>query len=118
MITSAAEFVRLRTSDLKEEQDRASHDTADAAVWVDVIQNFPDYKVWVAHHKTVPIHVLEILAQDKEVEVRQVVARKRKINDSIFSLLFVDKDENVRHALICNTKLAKDKKTLIQTEGS
>ncbi len=110
MIISAQEFIQLRTSDQKEEQERASREPAENLVWLDVIQKFPDYKVWVVHNKTVPVEILEILAQDKRVEVRISVAMKRKINDNIFNLLSGDKDESVRHALLCNTKLSKDKK--------
>ena len=118
MIISAEEFIRLRTSDLPIEQERASRDTAENLVWLDIIQNFPDYKTWVIHNKTIPIEILEILAEDKEVEVRAAVARKRKINDKIFGLLSVDNDESVKHALITNTKLGNDKKMLINVEGS
>jgi hypothetical protein len=118
MIISAEEFIRLRTSNLPKEQEQASFDTADNLVWLDIIQNFPHYKTWVVHNKTVPIEILEILAQDEEAKVRAEVARKRKINDKIFDLLSVDKDESVRHTLICNTKLSKDKKMLINVEGS
>ena len=118
MIISAEEFIRLRTSDVPEEQEQASRDTAENLVWLDIIQNFPGYKTWIVHNKTVPIKILEILAQDKEAKVRTEVARKRKIHDKIFDLLSVDKDEGVRHALINNTKLSMDKKMLINVEGS
>jgi hypothetical protein len=118
MITSAEEFIKLRTSEIKEEQDRASLDSADNTIWLDIIHNYPDYKVWVVHNKTIPIEILEKLAADENAEVRAAVARKRKINDRIFDLLSVDKDENVRYALMCNTKLQKEKKKLIQTGGS
>jgi hypothetical protein len=118
MINSAEEFIKLRTSDIIEEQYRASHDNADSTVWLDIIQNHPEYKVWVVHNKTIPIEILELLSKDENVEVREAVARKRKINDTIFELLSIDKEESVRHALICNTKLSKEKKGLIHTEGS
>lgn len=118
MIASAEEFIRLRTSDLKEEQDRASRDMADTSIWMEVITKFPNYKVWVVHNKSIPIDILEILAQDRDAEVRAAVARKRKINDKIFSWLAVDTDENVKYALICNTKLPKNKKMLIDTKQS
>lgn len=118
MIVSAEEFIKLRTSDKKEEQDRASRDHADNRVWLDIIKNYPEYKVWIVHNKTIPVDILESLAKDEEIEVREAVARKRKINDRIFELLSADKDESVRYALICNTKLSKEKKELIHTEGS
>ena len=118
MITSAEEFIRLRNSDIKEEQVRADRDSADALTWIEVINRFPEYKTWVIHNKTVPTEILEMLAKDDDAGVRSEVARKRKINDKIFDILAVDKDETVRHALICNTKLAKEKKMMIDTSTS
>ena len=55
MIGSAEEFVRLRSSSNLIDYQRAAHDDAPDAVWLDVIQRFPDYRFWVAHNKTVPV---------------------------------------------------------------
>ena len=118
MISSAEEFIKLRTSDIKEEQDRASLDSADNTTWLDIFHNYPDFRVWVVHNKTIPVEILEQLAEDENAEVRAAVARKRKINNRIFNLLSVDQDENVRYALLCNTKLQKEKKKLIKTDDS
>jgi hypothetical protein len=109
MITSAEEFVTLRQSDNMADQHRASHDTADYAVWVDVINRYAEFKTWVIHNKTIPIEILETLTSDKDPKVRAAVARKRKVNDAIFNVLSVDRDEDVRYALMCNTKLSLDK---------
>jgi hypothetical protein len=118
MILTADEFITLRQSDNMDEQYRASHDTADISVWLDVIKKYPDFKAWVIHNKTIPIEILEILCSDKDPNVRSDVARKRKINDKIFNLLSVDLDENVRYALMCNTKLTLDKKQTIKKDDS
>lgn len=109
MIKSAEEFIKLRTSEIKEEYDRAVHDSADISIWIEVIEKHPDYKEWVIHNKTVPIEILELLTFDDDPNVRSAVARKRKINDRIFMTLSRDKDENVRYALMCNTNLTIDK---------
>ena len=118
MINSAENFIKLRISDNLEEQHRASFDEADEAVWLEIIHKYPEYKEWVIHNKTVPIQILEILAQDEDASVREAVARKRKINDYIFNILSTDKEEQVRYALISNTKLSKEKKIRIQTNDS
>jgi hypothetical protein len=118
MIISPEEFIKLRTSHLKKDQDRASHDRADNSVWIDTIKQFPEFKIWVIHNKTIPIDILEILAADIDSKVREAVALKRKINNKIFNLLSCDKDENVRCALLCNTKLSKDMKKQVKIEGS
>jgi hypothetical protein len=50
VIKSADEFIALRTSDSKDEYDRAAMDEAPVAVWLDVIRLYPDYRKWVAGH--------------------------------------------------------------------
>ena len=118
MIKSADEFIRLRTSEIKEEYDRSAHDNADISTWTEVIEKYPDYKEWVIHNKTVPIEILETLTFDSDPNIRSAVARKRKINDKIFLTLSVDKDENVRYALMCNANLTVDKLRQIMTAES
>lgn len=116
MIKSAEEFIRLRTSEIQDEYDRAANDTADISTWTEVIEKHPDYKEWVIHNKTVPIEILELLTFDKNPNVRSAVARKRKINKRIFETL--SKDKNVRYALICNTNLTFDELKQIDTNDS
>lgn len=114
MISSAKEFIALR--ELNDE--RASHDTADLKIWLEVIEHYPDYKIWVIHNKTVPIEILEILVHDSDPKVRGAVARKRKINDTIFDILKTDKEESVRYDLISNTNLPINKLKQIKTDDS
>ncbi len=118
MIKSPEEFIRLRTSEIKAEYDRATHDTADISTWTKLINNHPDYKQWVIHNKTVPIEILEILTLDNDPNVRSAVAKKRKINDKIFEALSTDKDEGVRHSLIYNSGLTIEKLKQINTTDS
>lgn len=118
MIKTADEFVALRQSEIKEEQDRASHEPAELGVWMEVIEKYPDYKKWVIHNKTIQIEILELLAKDKDPNVRSDVARKRKISDLIFDLLSVDPDESIRHTLISNTKLNADQLKKIKVNDS
>lgn len=104
MIENAEEFVRLRTSELKEEYDRATYDEAAMAVWLDIIENHSEMKIWVVHNKTVPVEILERLSKDTDVRVRDAVARKRKIPQSTLARLAVDPDSGVRYAVACNKK--------------
>lgn len=119
MITSAEEFIRLRSSHKPAEYQQAAHDTAALVVWRDVIRRYPDYKEWVAHNKSVPLSILQMLAQDPSVEVRCSVARKRKIvHTTVFDLLVDDTDETVRVALIYNTKMDLASLLKIKSTGS
>ena len=73
MIQSAEEFVRLRTSDDASEYGRAAHEQASEDTWRDVIERFPDMRVWVAQNKTVPLSILELLRHAPDKGVRDMV---------------------------------------------
>ena len=76
MIQSPEEFRRLRESENPEEYRRAAHDEAPVEVWLEVIRRWPDMRFWVAQNKTVPVSVLEVLANDPDEKVRDMVLRK------------------------------------------
>jgi CRISPR/Cas system-associated protein Cas10 (large subunit of type III CRISPR-Cas system) len=104
MIKSADEFVRLRTSEHREEYFLAANDEAPLSVWLDVIGRFPEMKEWVAHNKTVPLEILDLLAEDAGPRVRAAVADKRKLSRKLFEILSRDCNEVVRHRIACNSK--------------
>lgn len=108
MITSAAEFIALRTSTVKDEYDRAAHDEAPLEVWRELVREYPAMRTWVAHNKTVPIEILETLAGDASAEVRSSVARKRKLTAALFEQLARDPDDGVRHAIVYNEKTPRE----------
>lgn len=105
MISSAEEFVFLRTSEIFEEYTRAAYDDASDVVWMDIISKFPEMREWVAHNKTVPLNILEILARDTNESIRSTVASKRKLSPELFDLLSQDKSEAVRERIACNKKV-------------
>jgi len=105
MIDSAEQFRALRESEYIEEYHRAAHDEAPLEVWLDIIARMPDMRFWVAQNKTVPIRVLEQLADDSDTRVRDMVARKRKIPESLQIKLATDTDATVRCALASNANL-------------
>jgi len=96
MIESVEEFIRLRASEDQIEYERAAHDEAPGSVWLDVIRRFPEYRFWVAHNKTVPVSILEILASDSDERVRSMVARKGKLSPELVAFLAQDSCESVR----------------------
>jgi hypothetical protein len=118
MINSAEEFKRLRESEIQDEYHRAATDEASIKIWKEVLAKYPDLAFWVVQNKTIPFEILYTLADNEDVDVRCMVARKRKIDDIIFNKLKEDIDETVRHALICNTKLSIEKKQQIKTSDS
>ncbi|MDQ7808887.1 hypothetical protein Q5425_34555 [Amycolatopsis sp. A133] len=83
MITSADEFIRLRHSADPADYRRAAGESAPLEVWLDVIERYPESRVWVAHNKTVPIKALAVLAEDPSSRVRLAVAMKRKLTSEL-----------------------------------
>jgi hypothetical protein len=102
MIESAAQFVALRSSNVPAEYQQAAHDAAPIEVWLAIIAQYPAMRKWVAHNKTVPIAILEILAQDSDPGVRSLVAAKRKAGPAILHQLAQDSDEAVRMRVAIN----------------
>jgi hypothetical protein len=108
MIKSAEEFVRLRNSEIRQEYIRSADEAASIEIWFEVIERFHEMKVWVAHNKTVPVAVLELLANDTDPRVRFEVATKRKLTTELFELLANDPDESVRQRIAYNSKTPTD----------
>jgi hypothetical protein len=104
MITTAEEFVSLRRSEHQQDYLRAATDVSSNEVWFDVIERYPDMRIWVAHNKTIPLEVLEVLARDPDAEVRLAVAMKNKLSGELFWLLANDTEEGVRQRIACNKK--------------
>lgn len=118
MIISAEEFIQLRESADLTEQNRASQEQAELKIWLEIIEKYPDFKIWVIHNKTIQIEILELLCKDLNPDVRSAVARKRKINETIKTRLSQDIDENVRFALMSNTKLNLEELKQIKIDDS
>lgn len=83
-----------------------------------MLTKFPDLAYWVAHNKKIPIEILYKLALDQDMKVREMVARKRKVDKKLLDILKNDKSESVRYALLCNTKLSIESKNEVNTSDS
>jgi hypothetical protein len=108
MIASAEEFVRLRTSINPDDYGRAASESATDAVWLTLVRNYPEMRFWVAQNKSIPLMALTLLATDPDVQVRCMVAMKRKLNPELFQLLAADPDETVRHSIACNAMTPRE----------
>jgi hypothetical protein len=107
MIDSAEQFVLLRTSENPELYQKAANDSASEETWKEVIEKYPDMRLWVARNKTVSLNILEILSHDKNSDVRYAVAMKRKAGQDILQRLAQDPDESVRLRVCLNPKTPK-----------
>lgn len=100
MINSAEEFVTLRISNSR----RAALDNAPEAVWLDVINRFPEMREWVAVNKTLPESIHWHLVRDPDPRVRYQVADRRQLTEDMLVELAKDKDETVRHRVGWNKR--------------
>jgi hypothetical protein len=105
MIASAEEFVRLRSSEIMAEYLRAAHDSADVQVWLEVIKKYPEFQKWVAHNKSIPNEIIELLSDSQNAQVRSTIANKRKTPAHILEKLSRDADEGVRLRVVYNAKV-------------
>jgi hypothetical protein len=64
MIGSAEEFAHLRRSNLGADQERAASDELPEPVCRDVMDRFPDLRLWLARNRTVPVAILRVLATE------------------------------------------------------
>jgi hypothetical protein len=117
MIDSAEEFVRLRTSHVPSDHHRAAWDHASLSVWAEIVERYPDMRVWVAHNKTSPVEILRLLALDDAPEVRFAVAMVRRLDRGLFELLSMDEDETVRCRIAAHPKVPDDIAMTLTTDG-
>ncbi|WP_435170188.1 hypothetical protein [Paenibacillus glycanilyticus] len=104
MINSAEEFVRLRNSEKMDEYLKAAGDFAPFEVWLEVIKMYPDMREWVAHNKSIPVEIMEILADDVDERVRFNVATKNRLPEHLQLILAKDSDSSVRQRIVYNKK--------------
>ena len=104
MITSAEEFMKLRSSKEPEEYRRAAIEDAPEAVWLDLIDRFPEMREWAALNKTLPTSILWKLVRDGNPRVRFEVANRHQLTEDMFVVLAKDEDEGVRSRVCWNKR--------------
>lgn len=105
MINSPEEFIKLRNSNIPAEYNRAKIEDASIDVWFDLIQSYPDMRVWVARNKTIPREIIVCLSKDSDPIVRHAICSKYPLDTDIYLLFSQDPDEGIRSRLTFNKKL-------------
>lgn len=112
-ITSADEFINLRSSSDPEKYLRAANGEASNEVWLEVISLHSEYIRWVAHNKTIPEEIIRALSESSDPEVRYFIAAKRKTPSEILIKLASDPDEGVRRRVVNNEKAPIESLTIL-----
>lgn len=107
MIESVQEFVSLLESKDPNQKDRIRYEDAPEKVWLEILENYPEYTSAVVLNKTVPIGVLRYLSKNPDARVRWEVAMKRKLDIALFEELSSDPDDTVRERIAYNKKAPK-----------
>lgn len=105
MITSADEFYSLRKSNNPNDYARAANEDISFDTCFEIISKYPDMKKWVIHNKKVPLEILRLFLNDPDDDLRLTLAMKRKLDESIFSVLSEDENFSIRLAIVRNPKV-------------
>lgn len=105
MINSPEEFIELRNSDIPAEYNRAKIEGASIEVWFDLIERYPDMRVWVARNKTIPREIIACLSKGSNPIVRHAICSKHPLDTDKYLLFSQHPDESVRSRLTFNKKL-------------
>lgn len=81
---------------------------ADAEVWWEVLDRWPDLIAWVAANRHLPAQIVEHLAQHHSPQVRAALASSCCTHDSVMQQLAHDKSELIRLRVVCNTHTSRD----------
>lgn len=117
-ITSAEQFVQLRSSDNPDEYLYATKAEASEDIWIEIIHNYPSFARWVAHNKTIPVSVVRILSQSEDSDVRSFIAAKRKTPADVLVTLAKDEDEGVRRRIVYNPKTPEAALLILKEDGN
>ncbi|MDX6019778.1 hypothetical protein SIL08_05705 [Scandinavium sp. V105_16] len=101
-INSVEEFLELINSDDPANRMRSGTESASLSVWLNIIEKYPEFKVWVARNRTVPKEVIGILCVDPDPIVRHAISIKYPLDIEVYSKLAEDKDESIRSSLAYN----------------
>ncbi|MCB9855550.1 MAG: hypothetical protein H6818_07655 [Phycisphaerales bacterium] len=105
MITSVQQFIELNDSDSPELRRLGRTLGATDEVWNELLRNHLEYWEAVVLNKSIPIAILDRLAECGNDKVRDLVAMKRKLSLYAMRLLATDADPGVRLTLVRNPKI-------------
>jgi hypothetical protein len=104
MIHTAEEFIRLCLSKDANDCQTSLSSEASLQVWNDVIENYPSNMIDVAQNRTIPDEIMIKLVDRGDKYVRDILAQKRRLTPSLFSVLASDSNEMVRGTIAANAK--------------
>ena len=105
LIHNASEFIDALENPESTDHSLIRFGTASIETWLEIVRHSEDAAVWVALNKTIPVEVIEVLANHASARVRRFAADKNRITPELIVLLSTDSDPSVR------LRIANHKKT-------
>lgn len=100
LIRSADDLVHFYTGGgTQEEFQQARWAELPVELWLDLIDRFPEHRLIVQDQKRVPVEVLEALADDPAVQVREAVAEKKHLPLHLYEKFARDPHHQVREGI-------------------
>ena len=104
LIHNASEFIDTLENPESSDHALIRFGMASTTTWLEIIQHSEDAAVWVALNKTIPVEVIEVLAQHSSARVRRFAAAKNRITPELILLLSTDSDPSVRLRIAIHKK--------------
>jgi hypothetical protein len=122
MIESVEEFLHCAQSKKMEDYHRVTMDTATEEVWIQIIEQCPEYHYWIASNKYLPESMMWKLSESKDVEIRWRIAQRYDIPEALMVKFSKDKSTRVKFYVGDNMacpiyileRLSKDKRPLVR----
>ena len=119
MIKSADEFLMLLNSESQEGYFKTGREEASDLIWLEIIENHEEARVWVARNRTISDKVIMRLIMDNDPIVRDAITGKYPLSREAYLALSQDPDEGIRSRLLFNKKIPIDilKKIAVDDES-
>lgn len=101
-IESSDEFLKILDDDEKMQSDRSRFCHAAEAVWLQILDDYPHLKKWVAWNKTIPDKILNTLSEDNDSEVRWWIASRRRLSSDLLEKFSTDDSSSIRERIARN----------------
>lgn len=96
MIKSAKEFINLRMSEVQSHYSRTVYEEAPDEIWIQLIDQHPEMREWVAYNETIKEPIMRRLANDLHSKIRLMIAAKQRLPLDLLETFSHDPENSVR----------------------
>lgn len=104
MIESVSHYLQLRSDESASKRRLITTEIAAVSTWIELVESHPELCDDIALNKSLPIEILELLANNASENVRYIVAMKGNLSANLFEHLASDSCETVRSRIAFNKR--------------